>query len=91
MTVHFNCHTLHNGIQRVGKQTLTIRRCLRLARITHLYAPRGNARVFAFLLKQTTALITIFQIKLSFIKLQLYDIKMLDLSMEPVYRLHDLR
>ena len=32
-----------------------------------------------FLLKQTTALIEIFRIKLSFIELQCYDIKMLDL------------
>ena len=33
-----------------------------------------------FLLKQTTALIKIFQIKLSFIKLQYFDIKLLDLE-----------
>ena len=39
-------------------------------------------RYFHFLLKQTTALIKIFQVKLSFIALEFYDIhiKMLDLE-----------
>ena len=35
---------------------------------------------FALFLKQTLTLIKIFQIKLSFIKSQFYDIKMLDLE-----------
>ena len=39
-----------------------------------------NAQVLHFLLKQMTRLIKIFQIKLSFIKLQFYDIEMLDLG-----------
>ena len=41
---------------------------------------RETLKFFHFLLKQTTSLIEIFQIKLSVIKLHFYDITMLDLE-----------
>ena len=64
----------------MGKYRPTIRGSLRLAHATHFAMLRETLGFLHFLLKRTTTSIRIFQIKLFFVKLQSYDIKMLDLE-----------